>query len=302
MVEHTYQETPDHELVRKSVGAVAAGFGHAYFRERSAADARAHELWEALATGGFTSVNLPEEFGGGGGGITELAIVVEEVAAQGCPLLLLIVSPAICGSIISRFGTDEQRAHWLPKLSGAEDPRWKMAFAITEEGAGSNSHRLSTTATRDGDAWVLQGSKTFISGVDEAGAILVVARTGVDEASGKGKLSIFIVDVDAPGLEARVIETEVVAPEKQYALFFDDVVVGADRLVGVEGEGLQQVFAGLNPERITGQRCSTASAAMPSTARPRTRASARCGTCRSAATRASPTRWRRRRSTSSWPA
>ena len=127
-----------------------------------------------------------------------------------------------------------------------------MAFAITEEGAGSNSHRLSTTATRDGDAWVLQGSKTFISGVDEAGAILVVARTGVDEASGKGKLSIFIVDVDAPGLEARVIETEVVAPEKQYALFFDDVVVGADRLVGVEGEGLQQVFTGLNPERITG--------------------------------------------------
>jgi alkylation response protein AidB-like acyl-CoA dehydrogenase len=252
MVEHTYQETPDHELVRKSVGAVAAGFGHAYFRERSAADERAHELWEALATGGFTSVNLPDEFGGGGGGITELAIVVEEVAAQGCPLLLLIVSPAICGSIISRFGTDEQRAHWLPKLSGGGDPRWKMAFAITEEGAGSNSHRLSTTATRAGDTWVLRGSKTFISGVDEAGAILVVARTGVDEATGKGKLSLFIVDVDAPGLEARVIETEVVAPEKQYALFFDDVVVGADRLVGVEGEGLQQVFTGLNPERITG--------------------------------------------------
>src|ERR1700737_3037354 len=103
MSETTYQESSAHELIRESVRAVAGKFGHAYFREQAAANARAHELWEALAMGGFTSVNLPEAFGGGGGGITELAIVCEEVAAQGCPLLLLIVSPAICGSIISRF-------------------------------------------------------------------------------------------------------------------------------------------------------------------------------------------------------
>jgi alkylation response protein AidB-like acyl-CoA dehydrogenase len=111
---------------------------------------------------------------------------------------------------------------------------------------------VSTVAVRDGATWVLRGSKTYISGVDEAGAILVVARTGVDDATGRGKLSLFIVDADAPGLEKRLIETEIVAPEKQYALFFDDVVVGDDRLVGVEGEGLRQVFTGLNPERITG--------------------------------------------------
>jgi alkylation response protein AidB-like acyl-CoA dehydrogenase len=80
----------------------------------------------------------------------------------------------------------------------------------------------------------------------------VVARTGFDELKGRAELSLFIVDVDAPGLSKQLIETEVVAPEKQYALFFDDVQVGSHRLVGVAGEGLRQVFTGLNPERITG--------------------------------------------------
>lgn len=235
------------ELLRKSVSALAAGFGHSYFRQKALADERAHELWEALAGSGFLSVNLPEEYGGGGGGITELAVVGEEVAAQGCPLLLLIVSPAICGSLIARFGTDAQKGEWLPRLCGRDGLGWKMAFAITEADAGSNSHRVATTARRQGGDWVLNGSKTFISGVDEAGAVLVVTRTGE-----QGELSLFVVDTDAPGLTRQPIPTEIVAPEKQFALFFDDVRVPAERLVGAEGQGLKQVFLGLNPERITG--------------------------------------------------
>jgi alkylation response protein AidB-like acyl-CoA dehydrogenase len=246
------QEDQDLQLLRKSVSDVARKFGHGYFRERALADERAHELWEALAIAGFTSVNLPEEHGGGGSGITELTIVCEEVAAAGCPLLLLIVSPAICGSIISRFGTDQQQQCWVPKLAGSEDPRWKMAFAITESNAGSNSHRVATTAAAKDGVWVINGSKTYISGVDEAEAILVVARTGVDDTTGRAELGLFIMDVDAAGLSKQLIPTEVVAPEKQYALFFDDVVVGPDRLVGTAGEGFRQVFFGLNPERITG--------------------------------------------------
>jgi alkylation response protein AidB-like acyl-CoA dehydrogenase len=127
-----------------------------------------------------------------------------------------------------------------------------MAFAITEPDAGSNSHNISTVATRDGDEYRLQGTKYYISGVDEAEAMLVVARTGVDEGSGRGKLSLFVVDTDASGLERTVIPVEIVAPEKQYTLFFDDVRVPADRLIGAEHEGLRQVFTGLNPERIMG--------------------------------------------------
>jgi len=243
----------DRELLRKSVAAVAGQFGHSYYRQKSAEDGRAHELWAALAQQGFTSVNLPEQYGGGGAGLSELTVVCEEVAATGAPLLLLIVSPAIAGSVIASFGTEEQKQQWLPGFCGQRDLGWKMAFAITEPDAGSNSHNLSTTARRQDDGtWVINGRKTYISGVDEAEAILVVTKTGVDARTGKGTLSLFVVDVDAPGLSKTVIETEVVAPEKQYTLFFDDVVVPADRLIGVPDDGLRQVFTGLNPERICG--------------------------------------------------
>jgi alkylation response protein AidB-like acyl-CoA dehydrogenase len=182
-------------------------------------------------------------------GISELAIVTEELAAHGCPLLLLMVSPAICGTLLARFGTPEQRDRWLPGLASGE---LKMVFAITEPDAGSNSHKLDTTAVRDGEGWRLSGRKYYISGVDEADAILVVTRTGVDEGSGRGRLSLFIVDTDAPGLERTPIELLVAAPERQFFLFFDDVRVDGDRLLGTEGDGLRQVFHGLNPERIIG--------------------------------------------------
>jgi alkylation response protein AidB-like acyl-CoA dehydrogenase len=126
----------------------------------------------------------------------------------------------------------------------------KMAFAITEPDAGSNSHRISTTAQRDGDEWRLNGTKYYISGVDEADAVIVVARTGTHE--GRAQLSLFIVDTDAKGLEATHIPVEIAAPEKQFTLFFDDCLINADRLLGTEGDGLHQVFAGLNPERLMG--------------------------------------------------
>ncbi|MGH9041474.1 MAG: acyl-CoA dehydrogenase family protein [Acidimicrobiia bacterium] len=247
-----FNETSEHLMLREAVRKIASDFGHDYFVEKARADERAHELWEAVARGGFMGVNIPEEYGGGGMGLLELSMVGEELAAGGCPLLLMVVSPAICGSIIARHGTEEQKRHWLPKIAGSEDPGWKMAFAITEPNAGSNSHNISTVATRDGGEYRLRGTKYYISGVDEADTMLVVARTGVDEGSGRAKLSLFIVDCDAPGLERTVIPVEIVAPEKQYTLFFDDVRVPADRLVGAEHEGLRQVFAGLNPERIMG--------------------------------------------------
>ena len=242
-----FLETSEQQMLRESVGKIAADFGHDYFLRQSRTDGRATALWRALGEAGFMGVNLPEEHGGAGQGILELAMVAEEAAAQGCPLLLMVVSPAICGGIIARYGYPEQQARWLPTLA---DGTTLLAFAITEPDAGSNSHNLSTTARRDGDGWVLNGRKYYISGVDEAEAILVVARTGVDDTTGRGRLSLFLVDTDAPGLQAEPIPMEISAPEKQYTLYLDDVRLGDDRLVGDEGDGLRQVFHGLNPERI----------------------------------------------------
>jgi len=241
-----FTESEEHAMLRAAASDVAAGFGHDWFREQARAGGRADELWQAMAAPGFLSVHLPEEFGGGGGGLSELVVVSEAAAAQGCPLLLLLVSAGISAELLARFGTEGQRARWLPGLCTGE----KMVFAITEPDAGSNSHQLATTATRDGEVYRLRGTKTYISGVDEAPAMLVVARTGVDEATGREQLSLFVVDTDAPGLDRTLIPVELSIPEKQFQLFFDDVEVPADRLVGAEGEGLRQVFDGLNPERI----------------------------------------------------
>jgi alkylation response protein AidB-like acyl-CoA dehydrogenase len=180
-------------------------------------------------------------------GITELAIVEEELAAQGCPLLLLVVSPAICATIIAAFGTESQRERWLP---GFADGSLKMAFAITEPDAGSNSHNIAVSAARDGDLYRLNGTKYYISGCDESQSVLVVTRTSTDESTGRGRLSLFVVDIDSPGVQMTPIPVEIVAPEKQFTLFFDNVQVPADRLIGTEGDGLRQVFLGLNPERI----------------------------------------------------
>jgi alkylation response protein AidB-like acyl-CoA dehydrogenase len=245
-----FTESDEHAMLRAAAGDVAAGFGHEWFRERARAGERAEELWQALAAPGFLSVHLPEQYGGGGGGISELVVVSEAAAAQGCPLLLVLVSAGISAELLARFGTDAQRDRWLSGLCTGE----KMVFAITEPDAGSNSHDLSTTATHDGDVYRLRGTKTYISGVDEAPRMLVVARTGMDDATGsrpaRARLSLFVVDTDAPGLDRTPIPVEVAIPEKQFQLFFTDVEVPADRLVGAEGDGLRQVFYGLNPERI----------------------------------------------------
>ena len=242
-----FTQSDEHVMLREAVGAIASKFGHEYYVAKARADGRTTELWDAVGEAGFLGVNVPEEYGGGGGGITELAMVTEELAAAGCPLLIMVVSPAICGTIIAKFGTEAQKQRWLPGFATGE---LKMAFAITEPDAGSNSHNLSLTATKDGDIYRLNGSKYYISGVDEAQAMLVVTRSGVDPDTGRGKLSLFVVDTDTPGLDKQVLPVEITAPEKQFSLFFDNVQVEADRLIGAEGEGLRQVFFGLNPERI----------------------------------------------------
>lgn len=241
-------ESDEHRDLRAAVGAIAAPFGGAYYLEHARAGRECTELWQALGDAGFIGVNVPEEYGGGGGGLVELTIVCEEIAAKGVPLLLLLVSAAISAEVITEFGTEEQRKEWLPGLASG---RAKVVFAITEPNAGSNTHRLATAARRVGDGWVLDGEKYYISGVDSAEALLVVARTGRDEG-GAAQLSLFLVPTDAPGLTATHLPVDVMLPEKQFTLHFDGVRLPASALVGEEGAGFRQVFHGLNPERITG--------------------------------------------------
>ncbi|GGQ12496.1 acyl-CoA dehydrogenase [Streptomyces griseomycini] len=243
-------ETNEHKALREAVAAFANN------HPRAARGTGDRSFWQEAAELGYIGVNLPEAYGGGGGGITELSLVLEEMGAAGNPLLMMIVSPAICGTVISRFGTEAQKREWLPALA---DGSRLMAFGITEPDAGSNSHRITTTARKDGTDWLLTGRKVFVSGVDIADATLIVGRTE-DARTGRLKPCLFIVPRDTPGFQRRKIDMELDAAEKQFELTLDDVRLPADALVGGgpshasgsggEDAGLLQLFAGLNPERI----------------------------------------------------
>ena len=248
MSETLFTEPEERVALRKAVAKLAGSYGREYIEQQVRNGDKTTELWRDMGKHGYLGVSLPEEHGGGGGGIADLAAVLEEAAAAGAPLLMMVVSPAICGTVIARYGTDAQKARWLP---GIADGSLTMAFGITEPDAGSNSHAITTTATRDGDGWVLNGRKTYISGVDEAQAVLIVSRTE-DARTGKLKPALFVVPTDAPGFEAQLIPMDIVAPENQFTLFLDDVRLPGDSLVGDEDAGLMQLFAGLNPERIMG--------------------------------------------------
>lgn len=241
-----FTETDEQIALRKAVAELGKRYGHEYTAPRARAREPLSELWTEAGQSGFIGLNLPEQYGGGGAGMYELALVCEELNAAGCGLLMMVVSPAINGTIISRFGTDEQRRRWLPGIASGETV---MAFGITEPDAGSNSHNITTTARRDGSDWILNGRKIYVSGVDHAQAILIVARTE-DAKTGRLKPALFAFPTDTPGFEYKAIDMDVVMPDKQFLLFLDDVRLPAEALVGAEDAALAQLFAGLNPERI----------------------------------------------------
>lgn len=241
-------DTEERAALRDAVATLVGRYGHDYFMRKAAAHEEPTELWKELGAAGFLGVHLSEAYSGGGGTMADLAVVVEESSTQGVPLLMMVISPAICGTIIDTHGSHELKSRWLP---GIADGSLKMAFAITEPDAGSNSHEITTTAHPDGDGWRLRGQKYWTSGIDEADAVLVVTRAPEAGPNGRHPLSLFVVPTDTEGLTWQTIPAALQQPEHQFTVFFDDVRVGPEALIGEEGNGLRQVFAGLNPERIT---------------------------------------------------
>jgi alkylation response protein AidB-like acyl-CoA dehydrogenase len=240
-------DTADHHaMLRESVSKLVGKFGRRYFKDVVKRGEKPVELWNALARAGFLGVHISEEYGGGGSGLADYNVIVEETAAQGCPILSLVIG-SICAPIIEQHGSEALKREWLPGLASGKR---RLAFAITEPNAGTNTHRVSTIARRDGNGWSLRGTKYWTSAVDEVDSILVVARGEELDEKGRGALSLFIVPADANGLSKTPIETALQVPETQFTLFLDDVRIPGDALVGHEGQGLRHLFAGLNPERV----------------------------------------------------
>jgi alkylation response protein AidB-like acyl-CoA dehydrogenase len=239
-------QSDEERAVREAVRGICSGFGEHYSRECFERAEPPRKLWEALSDKGFVGANIPEEWGGGGMGMTGLIWVGEECGAAGHQLLMLVVSPAITGSILIRHGTDEQKERWLRGIAAGTT---RVAFAITEPDTGTNSHNLRTELRREGDRYLLSGQKVFISAVEDADAVLVVARLRGEDGE-LGRLCMCIVDTDAAGFTREVIPMPFMGPDRQWQLFFDRIELEPERLIGGEQGGIAAVFDGLNPERI----------------------------------------------------
>ena len=210
------------------------------------------EVWDMFSEAGFLGSLIPEEYGGTNMGLMAMVLALEEMGTHGHgnAFFILTTMDAMC---ILRNGSEAMKKDLLPKIA---EGKMKMAFALTEPDAGSNTFRISTLAKRDGNVYKITGQKTFITGVDVADAMLLVARTtSLDDAVKQGMpkaygLSLFITPTKAKGLELQPIPMRGIEGTTQFTLFMENMEVPVENLVGQENLGSMALFNSLNPERI----------------------------------------------------
>ena len=206
-------------------------------------------LYEAMAEQGLFALGVPEDLDGAGGGLCASATVMEALSRAGMPPMHYSLT-AFSRNAIIKHGTPEQIERFVtPTLDASE----LFAFALTEPDAGTNSFAISTRAVPQEDGtYLLNGAKVFISGAATADHIMVIARTSsIEESATKAKgISVFVVPRTASGISLREMDIDWQAPERQYEVTFDDVVVERGALIGEEGEGASVLFDSLNSERV----------------------------------------------------
>jgi acyl-CoA dehydrogenase len=235
--------------LREGIRALCASFPAEYHRKVDEARAYPEEFVDALTQEGWMSALIPEDYGGSGLGLTEAAIIMEEINRAGGN------SGACHGQMYNmntliRHGSEEQRRTYLPRIASGELRLQSMG--VTEPTTGTDTTQLKTTAIRKGDRWVIKGQKTWISRVQHSDLMILLARTTpLDKVRKKSEgLSIFLVDVKEAmkkGMEVRPILNMV--NHETNELFFDDLEIPVENLIGEEGQGFKYILTGLNAER-----------------------------------------------------
>ncbi|WP_254839431.1 acyl-CoA dehydrogenase family protein [Natronomonas marina] len=246
-----FEETQELEMIRETAREIASDYDDEYFLEVSEGK-EPTEFWNDCADAGFLGAAIPTEYGGEGMGFWELSAIVEELCANGClgAEMLFVVNVCFGGITLTENGSEEQKEEWLP---GICDGDVNFAMALTEPDAGHNAPNMDTFAERDGDEFVIDGTKQWISGVDLADRMLLVARTSPKDESAKMQgITLFLVDPQDSAIERRELDVGIPTPEKQFELSIDGYRAHEDDVIGTEGMGLYQLFDTVNPERLLG--------------------------------------------------
>ncbi len=238
------------EALRGTVRALCRDFPPAYWRGLDREKAYPTDFVAAMTKAGLLGVLIPEEYGGGGLGLTAAAAILEEVHASGGNAAALHAQMYTMGTVL-RHGSQAQKDLWLPKI--ADGSIRLQAFGVTEPTAGTDTTSISTFARREGDTYVINGQKVWTSRAEHSDLMVLLARTTPkDQVPRKAEgLSVFLVDMRAAkgnGLTIKPIAT--MLNHATTEIFFDNLVIPADSLVGKEGKGFRYILDGMNAERI----------------------------------------------------
>ena len=246
-----FEESQELEMIRETAREIASDYDDEYFLEVSQGT-EPTEFWDDCADAGFLGATIPREYGGEGMGFWELSAIVEELCTNGClgAEMLFVVNVCFGGITLTENGSEEQKEEWLP---GICDGDVNFAMALTEPDAGHNAPNMDTFAERDGEEFVIDGTKQWISGVDVADGMLLVARTSPKDESAKMQgVTLFLVDPHDPAIERRELDVGIPTPENQFELSIDGYRAHEDDIIGTKGMGLYQLFDTVNPERLLG--------------------------------------------------
>ena len=246
----SFDPTADYAEIRDGVARICAEFPGSYWRDLDARRAYPTEFVTALIREGWLGAMIPEEYGGSGLNLTAAAVILEEIHRNGCNAAACHAQMYTMGTVL-RHGSAEQKARYLPGI--AKGTLRLQAFGVTEPTSGTDTLALKTTARRDGDHWVINGQKIWTSRAEHSDLMVLLARTTPREqaASRTEGLSVFLVDMRehlGKGIDIRPIRT--MMNHATTEVFFDDLRIPADALVGEEGKGFRYILSGMNSERI----------------------------------------------------
>jgi alkylation response protein AidB-like acyl-CoA dehydrogenase len=239
--------TEEQNLLRESVRKLMQK--HAppeYVRSHDRERTYPEDLFQAFAAAGLLALPFPEAYGGAGGTLLDMTILAEEIARVSADLVMAYTGNIFCGLNLVRKGSEEQKRHWLPKLFAGEI---KLSISMSEPDAGSDIGAMRTTATRDGNQWVINGRKIWASTAGAPNNVISLYVKTDTKAHYRQGLSLFLVDNDTPGLNLRKLDMLGRRATGTYELTFDNVRVPPDRLVGGENKGWDVVMSGLAVER-----------------------------------------------------
>ncbi len=248
-----FEYTEEQRMIANAARDIAKDFPPEYWREKEENGEFAEEFFKAISKAGFFGIVIPEEYGGSGYGVTELLIAMEELAANGCGMAgvwYLVLTEVFGGLTIVRHGTDEQKEKYLPKIAKGE---MEFCMALTEPDAGTNTLSTRTTATKDGDEWVINGNKIFISGADRAKGMLIIARTTPREKAPKKTfgISLFLADLPNDSVKVNPIPKHGINYSKTCEVSFNNLRLPESALIPPQDKGWYLILDTLNPERMS---------------------------------------------------